>query len=113
MTDASAADAPLQDAQTAFSGTREVDPRYRLDEAALDAWMAANVAGYAGPLTVRQFKGGQSNPTYLLEAGADRFVLRQKPGGPILPSAHAIYREYRLLTALAALAPRRRPRGRG
>ena len=95
MTDA----APL-DAQSAFSGTREVDPRYRLDEAALDAWMRAHVSGYAGPLTVRQFKGGQSNPTYRLDTPERAYVLRRKPFGPILPSAHAVDREYRVIAGL-------------
>lgn len=97
MTDA----APL-DAQSAFSGTREVDPRYRLDEAALDAWMRAHVSGYAGPLTVRQFKGGQSNPTYELVTPSAAYVLRRKPPGVLLPSAHAVDREFRVISALAA-----------
>lgn len=90
------------DAQSAFSGTRDVDPRYQLDEAALDAWMAENVAGYAGPLTVRQFKGGQSNPTYELTTPAAAYVLRRKPPGVLLPSAHAVDREFRVISALAA-----------
>ncbi|MDQ1194185.1 aminoglycoside phosphotransferase (APT) family kinase protein [Brevundimonas vesicularis] len=97
MTDA----APL-DAQSAFSGTREVDPRYRLDEAALDAWMRAHVSGYAGPLTVRQFKGGQSNPTYELVTPSTAYVLRRKPPGVLLPSAHAVDREFQVISALAA-----------
>ena len=90
-----------EDAQSTFSGTREVDPRYALDEAALDRWLAANVEGYAGPLTVRQFKGGQSNPTYRF-AAADgrRFVLRRKPPGKLLPSAHAVDREFKVMHAL-------------
>ena len=97
MTDA----APL-DAQSAFSGTREVDPRYRLDEAALDAWMRAHVSGYAGPLTVRQFKGGQSNPTYQLVTPSRKYVLRRKPPGKLLPSAHAVDREFTVISALSA-----------
>jgi len=97
MTDA----APL-DAQSAFSGTREVDPRYRLDEAALDAWMRAHVSGYAGPLTVRQFNGGQSNPTYELVTPTHAYVLRRKPPGVLLPSAHAVDREFQIISALAA-----------
>ena len=97
MTDA----APL-DAQSAFSGTREVDPRYRLDEAALNAWMRAHVSGYAGPLTVRQFKGGQSNPTYELVTPSAAYVLRRKPPGVLLPSAHAVDREFQVISALAA-----------
>ncbi|WP_295172654.1 phosphotransferase family protein [uncultured Brevundimonas sp.] len=97
MTDA----APL-DAQSAFSGTREVDPRYRLDEAALDVWMRTHVSGYAGPLTVRQFKGGQSNPTYELVTPSAAYVLRRKPPGVLLPSAHAVDREFQVISALAA-----------
>ena len=102
MTDASSSDAASLDAQSAFSGTREVDARYRLDEAALDAWMADHVAGYVGPLTVRQFKGGQSNPTYQLETPTAAYVLRRKPPGVLLPSAHAVDREYQVISALAA-----------
>ncbi|WP_426041827.1 phosphotransferase family protein [Brevundimonas sp. TWP2-3-4b1] len=88
------------DPQAAFSGTREVDPRYRLDEAALDVWMAANVEGYAGPLTLRQFKGGQSNPTYELSTPGAAYVLRRKPPGVLLPSAHAVDREFAVTSAL-------------
>ncbi|MBD3836092.1 phosphotransferase family protein [Brevundimonas sp.] len=94
MTDAA------MDPQDAFSGTREVDPRYRLDEAALDAWMTANVEGYSGPLTVRQFKGGQSNPTYELTTPDHAYVLRRKPPGVLLPSAHAVDREFTVISAL-------------
>jgi aminoglycoside phosphotransferase (APT) family kinase protein len=60
------------------------------------------VPGFAGPLSVRQFKGGQSNPTYLLETPAQRYVMRRKPPGKLLPSAHAVDREYRVIGALAA-----------
>ncbi len=88
------------DPQAAFSGTREVDPRYRLDQAALDAWLTANVAGYAGPLTVRQFKGGQSNPTYELSTPSATYVLRRKPPGVLLPSAHAVDREFTVISGL-------------
>jgi aminoglycoside phosphotransferase (APT) family kinase protein len=88
------------DPQAAFSGTREVDPRYRLDEAALDVWLTANVEGYAGPLTVRQFKGGQSNPTYELSTPGATYVLRRKPPGVLLPSAHAVDREFTVISAL-------------
>jgi aminoglycoside phosphotransferase (APT) family kinase protein len=98
MTDA------LDDPQSTFSGTREVDPRYRLDEAALDAWMATNVDGYFGPLTVRQFKGGQSNPTYELTTPRAAYVLRRKPPGVLLPSAHAVDREFTVISALHAQA---------
>ena len=100
MTDAKL-DAPI-DAQEAFSGTREVDPRYRLNETALDRWMAENVEGYAGPLTISQFKGGQSNPTYALTTPGASYVLRRKPPGLLLPSAHAVDREFKVVSALYA-----------
>ncbi|MBL7507788.1 phosphotransferase family protein, partial [Escherichia coli] len=60
------------------------------------------VAGYAGPLTVRQFKGGQSNPTYELTTPTAAYVLRRKPPGVLLPSAHAVDREFQVISALAA-----------
>lgn len=90
------------DAQSAFAGTREVDERYRLDEAALDVWLAANIDGYAGPLTLRQFKGGQSNPTYELTTPGRTYVLRRKPPGVLLASAHAVDREFTVISALHA-----------
>ncbi|NYT39889.1 phosphotransferase family protein [Sphingomonas sp. R-74633] len=71
-----------------------------LDEAKLEAWLAAHVAGYAGPASVTKFPGGQSNPTYRIDAGSGSYVLRRKPFGPILPSAHAVEREYALIAAL-------------
>lgn len=71
-----------------------------LDEARLGAWLAANVAGFAAPFTVEKFPGGQSNPTYRIDSAGGRFVLRRKPFGPILPSAHAVEREHRLIAAL-------------
>lgn len=74
---------------------------HHFDEARLAAWMADNVDGYGGALTVRQFKGGQSNPTYHLSAGGCDYVLRRKPPGPLLPGAHAIDREARVMMALA------------
>ena len=63
-------------------------------------FLEQNVAGFAGPLTIRQFKGGQSNPTYLLSTPARRYVLRRKPPGQLLASAHAVDREYKVITAL-------------
>ena len=90
----------MADVQDTFTGTRPVDERHRFDEAALDAWMRANVEGYAGPLEVRQFKGGQSNPTYELRTPARSYVLRRKPPGKLLPSAHAVDREFRVISAL-------------
>ena len=93
--------AKIMDRTTANSGTREVADRLRFDVAALETWMAANVEGYAGPLTVSQFKGGQSNPTYKLETPAGNYVLRRKPPGPLLPGAHAVEREAKVIGALA------------
>jgi len=88
------------DRQQAFSGTKEVSAALALDAARLATYMAQHVPGFAGPLTVKQFKGGQSNPTYLLETPAKRYVLRRKPPGKLLPSAHAVDREYRVIRAL-------------
>src|ERR1700688_4337623 len=90
------------DRQSAFSGTREVADRLRFDVARLEDYLSAHVAGFAGPIVVRQFKGGQSNPTYLIETPLRRYVLRRKPPGKLLPSAHAVDREYRVISALAA-----------
>ena len=84
-----------------FTGTRPVAPQHAFDTVRLADWIARNVAPLGGPLEVEQFKGGQSNPTYLLSAGAQRYVLRRKPPGKLLPSAHAVDREYRVITALA------------
>src|SRR5215470_14992961 len=94
--------APMSDADklAAFIGTKPVEERHRLDEAALTRWLEANVEGFAGPLTVNQFKGGQSNPTYQLVTPARKYVLRKKPSGKLLPSAHAVDREYRVISAL-------------
>ncbi|GAC1583267.1 MAG: phosphotransferase [Sphingomicrobium sp.] len=85
----------------ANSGTGPVRTAHRFDEAALDRWMADHVTGYAGPLSVAQFKGGQSNPTYQLTTPGKTYVLRRKPPGELLKSAHAIEREAEVLAALA------------
>jgi aminoglycoside phosphotransferase (APT) family kinase protein len=88
------------DRTSANTGTREVSDRLRFDEQALASWMEDHVPGFRGPLTVSQFKGGQSNPTYKLEAAGGAYVLRRKPPGKILPGAHAVDREFRVLSAL-------------
>lgn len=90
-------------AQETFSGTKPVDERYRLDEGRLAQWLEANVAGYQGPLEVRQFKGGQSNPTYQLVTPNHNYVLRRKPPGKLLPSAHAVDREFKVISALGTV----------
>ena len=70
------------------------------DAARLEAWLAANVPGYAGPLALTRFEGGQSNPTFRLTTPGASYVLRRKPAGEVLPSAHAVDREFRVLRAL-------------
>lgn len=87
-------------ADEAFVGTVEPEGADRLDEARLSKWMQANVAGFKGPLHLTKFKGGQSNPTYKIEAASGNYVLRRKPFGPLLPSAHAVDREYKVQNAL-------------
>ena len=90
------------DRQQAFSGTKEASAALRMDETRLGDYLARYIDGFAGPLIVKQFKGGQSNPTYLLETPTRRYVLRRKPPGKLLPSAHAIDREFRVISALYA-----------
>jgi len=83
-----------------FVGTMPVVERLRFEVAPLEAWMREHVEGFRGPLMVEQFRGGQSNPTYRLSAPSGRYVLRRKPPGKLLPSAHAVDREYRVISAL-------------
>jgi aminoglycoside phosphotransferase (APT) family kinase protein len=85
---------------TAYIGTRPVAEAHRFDVGALERYMREHVEGFRGPLEVEQFKGGQSNPTYRLSAAGKRYVMRRKPPGKLLPSAHAVDREYRVITAL-------------
>src|SRR6059036_3629001 len=85
-----------------ISTTAEVREQHRFDPATLERYMREHVAGFTGSLTVRQFRGGQSNPTYYLTAGGKEYVLRRKPPGKLLPSAHAVDREYRVIAALHA-----------
>ena len=82
------------------TGTTPVREGLGFDEASLAGWMQANCEGYAGPLKVEQFKGGQSNPTYALSTPAARYVLRRKPPGQLLPGAHDVLREARVQQAL-------------
>ena len=83
--------------------TIEVREAHRFDEARLAAYLAAHLPEFSGPLRVRQFAGGQSNPTYLLETPLASYVLRRKPPGMTLPSAHAVDREYRVISALSGV----------
>ncbi len=88
------------DAQELFSGTIAPEGADVLNEANLTAWMEANVEGFKGPLRQSKFAGGQSNPTYRIDAPSGSYVLRRKPFGPLLPSAHAVDREYKVIAGL-------------
>ncbi|HET9459173.1 MAG TPA: phosphotransferase family protein [Sphingomicrobium sp.] len=88
------------DRTQANTGTKPVSDRLRFDEEALERWMAGHVRGIRGPISVSQFRGGQSNPTYRIETPGGAYVLRRKPPGQLLPGAHAVEREYRVLEAL-------------
>ncbi|KPK08487.1 MAG: aminoglycoside phosphotransferase [Betaproteobacteria bacterium SG8_39] len=83
-----------------FVGTKPVEPRHRFDEAALEAYLRAHLPAFRGALQVEQFKGGQSNPTYRLSVDGAHYALRRKPPGKLLPSAHAVDREFRVISAL-------------
>jgi aminoglycoside phosphotransferase (APT) family kinase protein len=88
--------------QASFSGTRDVAERLRFDATRLATYLRDRLPSFSEPLVVSQFKGGQSNPTYLLETPLRRYVLRRKPPGNLLPSAHAVDREYRIISVLHA-----------
>lgn len=90
----------MSDRQEQNAGTSDVREAHRFGVGLLEDYMASHVDGFCGPLSVSQFKGGQSNPTYLLEAESARYVLRRKPPGKLLESAHAVDREYRIISAL-------------
>ncbi len=85
---------------TSPAETSAVRTGHRFDEEALARYLTARLPGFAGPLEVRQFEGGQSNPTFHLSTPSGEYVLRKKPPGQLLPSAHMIDREYRVMTAL-------------
>jgi aminoglycoside phosphotransferase (APT) family kinase protein len=82
------------------SGTCDVREGLQFDAGRLEDYMTSHVEGFSGPLEVQQFRGGQSNPTYRLQAGSGRYVLRRKPPGKLLKSAHAVDREFRIISAL-------------
>jgi len=88
------------DAQNLFSGTVAPEGADLLDEAKLTAWMEAHVEGFKGPLRQSKFSGGQSNPTYRIDTATASYVLRRKPFGPLLPSAHAVDREFAVIAGL-------------
>jgi aminoglycoside phosphotransferase (APT) family kinase protein len=83
-----------------FTGVKPVEERHRIDGGRLEDFLGKHVDGFRGPLQVEQFKGGQSNPTYRISAGGRRYALRKKPPGKLLPSAHAVDREYKVIKAL-------------
>ena len=85
-----------------FTGTRAVSDQHAVDLSALASWLQAQVPGFEGPLQIEMFKGGQSNPTYKLITPNAAYVMRAKPGpvAKLLPSAHAIEREFRVMSAL-------------
>ena len=88
------------DFEAAMVGTVPVAGTDRLDGAALERWLRDYVQGFAGPLSLTRFKGGQSNPTYRIDTPGRSYVLRRQPFGDLLPSAHAVDREYRVIAAL-------------
>jgi aminoglycoside phosphotransferase (APT) family kinase protein len=92
--------APNIDFDKEMVGTVEVPKKDRLDLESLTTWFDANVEGFSGPITYTKFKGGQSNPTYKIETPSKHYVLRRQPFGKLLPSAHAVDREYAAMTGL-------------
>jgi aminoglycoside phosphotransferase (APT) family kinase protein len=92
--------AGMTDRQSLYTGTGGVRPGQEIDAGRLDHWMRGHVEGYTGPLRIEQFKGGQSNPTYKLRTAARDYVLRRKPPGTLLAGAHAVEREFRVISAL-------------
>ncbi len=84
-----------------FTGTEPMRSGLEIDAGAVQAYFVENIEGFAGAVAITQFKGGQSNPTYRIDAGGRSWVLRRKPPGKLIPSAHAVDREYRAIKALA------------
>src|SRR5690349_2871551 len=85
------------------SGSPELVPmleRHRFDEAALARHLRQHLPGFDGPVEALQFQGGQSNPTFLIRTRAGDYVMRKKPPGKLLPRAHLVEREYRIIKAL-------------
>jgi aminoglycoside phosphotransferase (APT) family kinase protein len=86
--------------QPIVQGLVDVRSAHRFDESAMDGYLKQHLEGYTGSPVIKQFEGGQSNPTFLVTSGERRYVLRKKPPGTLLPSAHQIEREYRIYRAL-------------
>lgn len=91
----------MTDRQALFSGTETPPPHLHIDARRLEAYLGAQLQDFEGPLEIVKFKGGQSNPTYRISGRNRRVVLRRRPPGKLLESAHAIDREYRVLSALS------------
>jgi len=91
---------PVSSRQRQNSGTSDVREGLQFDVDRLSEYMTSHVEGFMGPLEVQQFRGGQSNPTYRLQAQSGRYVLRRKPPGKLLKSAHAVDREFQIISAL-------------
>ena len=83
-----------------FIGVKPVEERHRIDAGRLEEFLKQHMEGFRGPLEIEQFKGGQSNPTYRIGAGGRHYALRRKPPGKLLPSAHAVDREFKVIKAL-------------
>ena len=92
--------AETEDRQEAYSRHEGCDRAHRFDVKKLEAYLAERIEGFQTPLEVRQFKGGQSNPTYQLVTPNRKYVMRRKPPGKLLPSAHAVDREFKVISAL-------------
>ena len=90
----------MTDLASQFAGTQDVLEKHRFNVGNLQDYMFRHVDGFSGDIALSQFKGGQSNPTYRIDADGQVFVLRRKPPGDLLPSAHAVDREYRVISAL-------------
>src|ERR1700744_1746707 len=86
--------------QEMYAGTKEVAAAHAIDVKKLEAYLADRIEGFQAPLEVRQFKGGQSNPTYQLVTPNRKYVMRRKPPGKLLPSAQAVDREFKVISAL-------------
>ena len=90
----------MTDPNAAMKGTTPLPDDDAINIDALTCWMVEHIPGFEGPIALARFKGGQSNPTYRVDTTQQRYVLRRQPFGKLLPSAHAVDREYRLIAAL-------------
>ena len=86
-----------------FTGTMDVQDKLKFPEIKLEEYLSDTIPNFKKPLQVKEFKGGQSNPTYQLITPNKKYVLRRKPPGKLLPSAHAVDREYKVITALNSI----------